>query len=166
MRLWQQLDIFKDWTPPPPQVPRPLPQYARRDLAERSMDQALHERPDPVKVYRQSITHGFDSCAGRWWWCSRTDLGRLISQGRAIIVGKRSAKARRSLTAEQEADVVATVQELGGVAYAASALSLNESIIRTVLREKGVAYPRASIRAADRAAAAERLAAWTARRAA
>lgn len=130
------------------------------------MDMALHERPDPVKVYRQSITHGFDSCAGRWYWCSRSDLGRLISQGRALTVGERSQKARRALTPEQEAEVVEAVQELGGVAYAAGALGLNESIVRTIARERGIAYPRASARAADRAAAAERLAAWTARRAA
>ncbi len=106
MSLWRQLDIFRDWTPPPPLAPRPAPRQPRRDLAERSMDQALHKRPDPVAVYKQSISHGFDSCRGRWWYCSRSDLGRLIAQGAAITKGRRSDKARRALTPEQEADIV------------------------------------------------------------
>lgn len=130
------------------------------------MDQALRVRPSPVTAYRLSISHGFEACAERWSWCSRSDLGRLISQGRALTRGERSEKARRPLTPAQEVEVVAAVQELGGVAYASAALGLNESMIRTVCRERGIDYPRASARAAGRAAAAERLAAWQSRRAA
>ena len=130
------------------------------------MDAALHAAPDPRRVYALSCTHGFDACAGRWWWCSRSEIGRLIGHGRALAVGARSSKVRRALTVEQESEVVAAVLELGGILYAATALAIPESMIRQIVRERGIAYPRASCRPADRAAARARLDAFVARRAA
>lgn len=80
----RQLDLFWDWRPPPP-APPPAPVKAvRRDEAERSMDVALHVSPDPRRVYALAVTHGFEACAGRWYWLARGTVGRLISQGRAL----------------------------------------------------------------------------------
>lgn len=157
----RQMILF-DWTPPPPPRSRP----PRRDEAERTMMAALHERPDPVRVYRQSVSHGFESCALRWWWVSRSDLGRMISQGRALTVGERSAKVRRGLTLQQEEEVVAVALELGGCLYAAQALGVTEGIVRTILRERGIDYPRAPGGRKDAAAGRARLAEFKARRAA
>ncbi|UYW28297.1 hypothetical protein OKC48_07220 [Methylorubrum extorquens] len=130
------------------------------------MTASLHVRPDPVRVYRQSVSHGYESCRLRWWWMSKSDLSRMISQGRAITVGERSAKARRTLTVEQEAEVVAVALELGGVLYAAEALGLSESLVRTILRERGVDYPRAPGGRHGSTAARARVAEYIARRAA
>ncbi|ACS39732.1 MULTISPECIES: helix-turn-helix domain-containing protein [Methylorubrum] len=102
-----QLSLF-DWRPPPP------PRAVRRDVAERAMDVALHERPDPRRVYALSVSHGYEAAAERWWWCSKSDLSRLISQGRALAVGTRSERVRRSLTLADEQRVVDAVLELGG----------------------------------------------------
>lgn len=157
----RQMSLF-DWTPPPPARVRP----PRRDEAERSMTAALHVRPDPVRVYRQSVSHGYESCRGRWWWMSKSDLGRMIAQGRAITVGERSAKVRRNLSPAQEEEVVAVALELGGVLYAAEATGIPESMVRTLLRERGLDYPRATRTRANIEAARARVAAYRARRAA
>ncbi|WP_289016117.1 hypothetical protein [uncultured Methylobacterium sp.] len=61
---------------------------------------------------------------------------------------------------------MAAAMELGGVAYAAQACGISESIVRTILRERGVDYPRASGRRQDAAAARVRVAEYIARRAA
>lgn len=161
----RQLDLFRDWRPPPAPPPAP-PRAVRQDEAARSMDAALHVSPDPRRVYALAVSHGFEACAGRWYWLGRGTVGRLISQGRALEVGARSAKARRPLTVAQEAEVVAAALELGGVAYAAQACRIPESLVRTILRERGVDYPRASGRRQDAAAARVRVAEYIARRAA
>jgi len=161
----RQLDLFWDWRPPPAPPPAP-PRAVRLDEAARSMDAALHVSPDPRRVYALALSHGFEACAGRWYWLGRGTIGRLISQGRALEVGARSAKARRPLTVAQEIEVVAAALELGGVAYAAQACRIPESLVRTILRERGVDYPRASGRRQDAAAARVRVAAYIARRAA
>ncbi|GAA0281463.1 hypothetical protein GCM10008965_55620 [Methylorubrum aminovorans] len=91
-----QLSLF-DWRPPPPAPPRAA-RPARRDEAERSMAAALHITPDPRKVYALACSHSFDADAERYGWLTRESLGRLISQGRALTVGTRSDRVRRSLT--------------------------------------------------------------------
>ena len=155
-----QLSLF-DWRPPP--AP---PRAVRRDVAERALNVALHERPDPKRVYALTVSHGYEAAAERWWWCSKSDLSRLISQGRALTVGTRSERVRRSLTPADEQRVVEAVLELGGIIYAAEACGVPESMVRTILRERGVDYPRASGRRQDAAAARQRLADYVARRAA
>ncbi len=161
----RQLDLFRDCRQPPAHVPAP-PRAARRDDAERALDLALHVAPDPRRVYALAVSHGFDACVGRYYWLARGTVGRLISQGRAMVVGARSPKARRPLDDAQEAEVVAAALELGGVAYAAQACRIPESLVRTILRERGVDYPRASGRRQDAAAARVRVAEYIARRAA
>ena len=158
----RQMSLF-DWTPPPPP---PRARQPRRDEAERSMLASLYQRPDALKAYRLSVTHGFEGCRERWFWMSRSDLGRLIAQGRAITVGARSPKVRRALTPAQEEEVVAAAYELGGVSYAAQALGIDDSMVRTLLRERGLDYPRATHARADIEAARARVAEYRARRAA
>lgn len=157
-----QLSLF-DWRPPAP--PRAV-RAARRDEAERSMAAALHITPDPRRVYALACSHGFDAAAERYGWLSREGVGRLISQGRALTVGTRSERVRRSLTPADEQRVVDAVLELGGILYASEALGVPDGMVRTILRERGVDYPRASGRRQDAAAARARLAAYVARRAA
>lgn len=158
-----QLSLF-DWSPPPP--PPAPPRAVRRDEAERSMAAALHVSPDPRRVYALACSHGFDAAAERYGWLSRDAVSRLVSQGRAQTVGTRSERVRRSLTLADEQRVVDAVLELGGILYAAEALGLREDMVRTILRERGVDYPRASGRRQDAAAARARLVAFMARRAA
>lgn len=109
-----QLSLF-DWRPPPPPAPpRAARPPARRDVAEKALDVLLHERPDPRRVYALSVSHGYEAAAERWWWCSKSDLSRIISQGRALTFGTRSECVRRSLTPAGEQRIVDAVLELGG----------------------------------------------------
>ncbi|AWI87249.1 hypothetical protein C0214_02090 [Methylobacterium sp. DM1] len=160
-----QLLLF-DWRPPPPPAPPCAARPARRDEAERSMAAALHITPDPRKVYALACSHSFDAAAERYGWLTRESVGRLISQGRALTVGTRSERVRRSLTPADEQRVVDAVLELEGILYAAEACGVPEGMVRTILRERGVDYPRASGRRQDAAAARQRLAVFMARRAA
>ena len=140
-----QLDLFRDWVPrpAPPAAPPRRPPPGR--LAELSTDAAVHVTPDPRRVYALSVSHGFDACLGRWYWLPRSGVSRLISQGRALVVGARSERCRRRLSPDQETAVVASVYALGGVLYAARVHGLDESLVRTLLRERGLTdYPRAS----------------------
>ncbi|WP_375275578.1 hypothetical protein [Methylorubrum thiocyanatum] len=165
---WTQLDIFRDWRPPPVVAPAPAPatRPARRDDAERAMAAALHVAPDPRRVYALACSHGFDACCQRWSWLTRDGVSRLVNQGRALTRGTRSECVRRTLTLADEQRVVDAALALGGVAYAAMACGVPEGMVRTILRERGVDYPRASGRRQDAAAARERVAAYMAGRAA
>lgn len=130
------------------------------------MAAALHITPDPRKVYALACSHSFDAAAERYGWLTRESVGRLISQGRALAVGTRSERVRRSLTPADEQQVLDAVLELEGILYAAEACGIPEGMVRTILRERGVDYPRASGRRQDAAAARQRLAAFMVRRAA
>lgn len=138
--------------------------YMRRDVAERMLDARIYESPDPRRVYELSLRLDFDLLAERYGWLDRKQVGRLVSQGRAMTVGGPASTARRTLTPEQQREVVAAVHELGGVTYAARAYGVGEYLVRTLVREAGTAYPRASRRPADIAAAAARVEAHRARR--
>jgi len=135
-----------------------------RDVAERMLDARIYRAPDPRRVYELSLKLDFDLLAERYGWLDRKQVGRLVSQGRAMTVGGPAATAKRTLSAEQQREVVAAVHELGGVTYAARAYGLGEYLVRTLVLEHGGTYPRASRKPADIAAAAARLEAFRARR--
>ncbi|WP_183512647.1 hypothetical protein [Methylobacterium brachythecii] len=80
------------------------------------------------------MSHGYEACCERWHWLPRSGVSRLVSQGRALVVGARSERCRRRLSPDQEAAVVASVYALGGVLYAARVHGLDESLVRTLLR--------------------------------
>jgi hypothetical protein len=138
--------------------------YSTRRTAERALDALIHIEPTPRKLYELSLAVDFEHLAERFYWIDRTRIGRLISQGRANATGEPAPTARRTLTLQQQREVVAAVHELGGISYAARAYGLGEALVRTLVREAGPTYPRASRRAADRAAANARIEAFRARR--
>ena len=138
--------------------------YLRRDVAERMLDVRIYETPDPRRVYELSLKLDFDLLAERFGWLDRKQVGRLVSQGRAMSVGGPGATAKRALTPDQQREVVAAVHELGGVTYAARAYGLGEYLVRTLVLEHNGTYPRASRKPADIAAAAAWVEAFRARR--
>lgn len=105
---------------------------------------ALHRVPDPVAVYRLSLSHGTDAVAERWGAFPWKTISTWISVGRIRATGK-PGRVRRS--AEEQQKIIAAVFEHGGPAAAALALGMDARAVGGVLQRAGVTdYPRTSAR--------------------
>lgn len=98
--------------------------------------------PDPVAVYRLSISHGTDAVTERYAAFSWKTVSTWISVGRLKATGK-PGRVQRS--AEERQRIVAAVFEHGSPAAAALALGMARRAVQDTLVMEGVTdYPRTS----------------------
>ena len=101
--------------------------------------------PDYVKIYNIDLEYDFDAVKARWWWIPEGTLRHMVSWGGQMVraqTGEVSTRKRRTITPEQEEEIIAAADAAGMVSGVGVPWGVSDHLVRTLFRERGRDFPK------------------------
>lgn len=107
-------------------------------VRQTSIDRSyVYATPDPVRVDRLSVSHGFEAASERWHWICQREIHRLIADGRAIV----AAKAGSAAAPDPAGDRIIAYAQTHGLEPASLAFGVAWDHVRRLFLARGLELP-------------------------